>query len=55
MSRADLASAMGVSERTIYRWEAGEFQPRKAELVLLRSLLSGKVPTDQIIKHRRVS
>jgi DNA (cytosine-5)-methyltransferase 1 len=44
MSIDSLAAATGFSRRTIYRWERGEAEPRKAAVALLNSLASRPAP-----------
>lgn len=42
MNRTDLAHAVGVSERTIYRWESNEVEIRRPNVKLLRIVLGRK-------------
>lgn len=37
LSIADLVELVGVSERTLYRWECGEVAPKKGILELMRN------------------
>ena len=46
MSRNDLASRMGVSVQTVYRWEAGELVPDVMTLMEIAKTLG--VNMDQI-------
>jgi transcriptional regulator with XRE-family HTH domain len=58
LSQAKLAKEMGVTIRTITRWERGEFPiPRIAELALrnlLRETLKETVPWEKIKKDLRL-
>lgn len=44
LSIQQLAERIGFSARTIYRWERGDCQPRKAALHYLNTLVSGPLP-----------
>jgi transcriptional regulator with XRE-family HTH domain len=45
MNRAQLGAALGVTERTIYRWEAGENDPKLTELRLMAAYFKISVST----------
>ncbi len=42
ISIEELAPRLGFSVRTVYRWDRGETQPRKAALVILEQMLASK-------------
>ena len=48
LSVAAAAARTGYGERTIYRWETGEAEPRKAALDLLRALKGNNRPERQL-------
>lgn len=48
LSREDVAERAGYNVRTIYRWEAGETQPRKPVIEMLRTLAAADGTTKTI-------
>lgn len=55
MTVADLASALGVSVRTIDRWENGETFPSRAESIALEVVLSEQAGAKSSPRPRRKS
>jgi len=49
MTREDIASRLGVSYKTVERWETGEVKPRKVILMAFSALAS------QLNKENRIS
>ena len=45
LTRADVASKLGLSERTIYRWERGDTEINRATAMALEQILGNKPAT----------
>jgi len=44
LTRADVASKLGLSERTIYRWERGDTEINRATAMALEQILGRPIP-----------
>lgn len=47
LNMESLASIVGFSVRTLYRWERGESKPRKAAIELMKKIAFNAIPSDQ--------
>ena len=49
MTQAGLASALGVTRQTVYKWETGQSYPEAMTLFAMRNLFN--VPTDILLDN----